>query len=64
MNMTKNIEVFLVLKDGTTVKIAGEASIVVIDDQKPPNEIETWFNLAATGEMRIEKEAKVALKKL
>ncbi len=64
MNMTQNIEVFLVLKDGTTIKIAGEASIVVIDDQKPPSDIESWFSSAASGEMRIEKDVKAALKRI
>ena len=64
MNMTQNIEVFLVLKDGTTIKIAGEASIAIIDDQKPTSEVETWFNSAVAGETRIEKDVKAALRKI
>jgi len=63
--MTENLEVFLVLKDGTTIKISGEASILVVEENgKPLSTIEEWFNTAAIGEMRIEKDAKVALKKL
>ena len=63
--MTENLEVFLVLKDGTTIKISGEASILVVEENgKPLSTIEEWFANATVGEMRIEKDVKVALKKL
>jgi hypothetical protein len=63
--MTENLEVFLVLKDGTTIKISGEASVLVVEENgKPLSTIEEWFKNANPGDMRIEKDAKVALKKL
>jgi hypothetical protein len=63
--MIENLEVFLVLKDGTSIKVSGEASIIVLPSTKEESAVEKWFKEAApNGDLYIEKEVKVALKKL